>query len=399
MTDRECITAKVNQVRRRLFLLLLANFMAVAACGAVLVAVLAGFPNATARGPVVLAAVVFALTAGLLAILRTPSGSATAERIDRRLGLQQRLETAWECRLSHDELDLLLLRDAAQRLHYVQTSVVAPMHLSRVTKICLLTGVLLVLGAGIFRVLDGSNRGDVLPVEGRAQAGQGSPPTDEAGKTTASVSTSQKPGRADPRNPDTPGSSSELAGRASQLPGTAQDVSLLFPGQDPPSSMAADKGASADRPVDSQWRADASSAAGNPLSGASPQDRRTAPGSEVPVPPPGRTPDALSSGAASPGSTAGVDSIRRSLQPALASPAGQSSGRGGGSSGGGAGTAARPAQGRESSRASNADAEFFARYARRYPATGPGPEAVQANQAIPPGMRQYIAAYFAALHR
>ena len=165
MTDAERIRAKVNQVRTRLFLVLLANFMAVAACGVVLVAVLAGFRNEPAGRPIVLAAVAFALTAGLLAFLRTPSGPATAERVDRRLGLQQRLETAWECLPSRDELDLLLLRDAAQRLHYVQTSIVAPLRLSRATKIWLLTGVLLVLSVSIFRVLDRSNRWGVFPSE------------------------------------------------------------------------------------------------------------------------------------------------------------------------------------------------------------------------------------------
>jgi hypothetical protein len=57
MTDAERITAKVNQVRTRLFLVLLANFMAVAVCGVVLVAVLAGFRNESAGRPIVLAAV------------------------------------------------------------------------------------------------------------------------------------------------------------------------------------------------------------------------------------------------------------------------------------------------------------------------------------------------------
>ena len=241
MTDAERIRAKVNQVRTRLFLVLLANFMAVAACGVVLVAVLAGFRNEPAGRPIVLAAVAFALTAGLLAFLRTPSGPATAERVDRRLGLQQRLETAWECLPSRDELDLLLLRDAAQRLHYVQTSVVAPLRLSRTTKIWLLTGVFLVLSVSIFGVLDRSNRWGVFPSEDSARAGQGSSPAGEAAKTTARATESARLGRAESRQAGPLDGPPQLAGRSNQRRGTAQDVALLFPGQEPPSSAAADK--------------------------------------------------------------------------------------------------------------------------------------------------------------
>ena len=399
MTDAERIRAKVNQVRTRLFLVLLANFMAVAACGVVLVAVLAGFRNEPAGRPIVLAAVAFALTAGLLAFLRTPSGPATAERVDRRLGLQQRLETAWECLPSRDELDLLLLRDAAQRLHYVQTSVVAPLRLSRTTKIWLLTGVFLVLSVSIFRILDRSNRWGVFPSEDSARAGQGSSPAGEAAKTTARATESARLGRAESRQASPLDGPPQLAGRSNQRRGTAQDVALLFPGQEPPSSAAADGGASADRLGDASRRDNAPSAAVNPRSDAGGPDRRTAPGGDPSVVPPGRTAADSPVGAASPGPTAGAASIRKSLQQAGASPAGRSPGLGAGSSAGGAGSAAGRAQGRNPRSVESADAAFTGRYARQYAAMGPVSEAVLANQGIPLGMRQYVAAYFAAIHR
>lgn len=399
MTDAERIRAKVNQVRARFFLLLLANFVAVAVCGVALVAVLAGFRDGPAGSPVVLAAVAFGLTAGLLAILRTPSGPAIAERVDRRLGLQQRLETAWECLASRDELDLLLLRDAAQRVHYVQASIVAPLRLSRATKISVLAGVMLILGVSIFRILDQSNRWGVFPLESSARAGQGTSPAGVAEKTAARAVEAPRPGRAESRPAGTLDGAPQLAGRASQKPGTAQDVSLLFPAQEPPSSPAAGKGASADRPGDASQRADASSRAVSPQSDAGAPDKRAARGSELPVTQPGRTPVDPSLGAASPGSTAGAASVRKSLQQTVASPSGQSSGRSGGSSAGSGGSAAGRAQGRDRGSAENADAAFIARYARQYPAMGPVSDAVLASQGVPPGMRQYIAAYFAAIHR
>jgi len=399
MTDAERIRAKVNQVRARLFLALLANFMAVAACGVVLVAVLAGFRSEPAGRPIALAAVAFALTAVLLAFLKTPSGPATAERIDRRLGLQQRLETAWECLASRDELDLLLLRDAAQRVHYVQASIVAPLRLSRATKISVLAGVMLILGVSSFRILDRSNQWGVFPLESSASAGQGSSPAGAAERTTTRAAEAPRPGRAVSRQTGTLDGAPQFAGRASQKPGTAQDVSLLFPAQEPPSSPAADKGASADRPGDASRRADASSQVVSPQSDAGAPDRRAAPGGELPVTQPGRAPADLPLGAASPGSTAGAASVRESLQQTVASPSGQSSGRSGGSSAGSGGSAAGRAQGRDRGSAENADAAFIARYARQYPAMGPVSDAVLASQGIPPGMRQYIAAYFAAIHR
>jgi hypothetical protein len=400
MTDAGRIRAKVNQVRARLFLVLLANFMSVAACGVVLVAVLAGFRNEPAGRPIVLAAVAFALTAGLLAYLRTPSGQGTAERVDRRLGLQQRLETAWECLPSRDELDLLLLRDAAQRLHYVQTSIVAPLRLSRVTKIWLLVGVLLVLSVSIFRILDWSNRWGVFPLESSARAGQGSSPVGEGARMTTRAADAPKPGRGEIRQAGPLDGPPQSAGRSSQRPGTAQDVSLLFPAQEPPSSSAADKGASADRPGDASKRTGASSPAVSPPSSAGGPEKPAAPGGDLSVMQPARrpaVPPLLE--AASPGSTAGAASVRKSLQQAVASPTGQSSGRGVGSGAGGTGSPARRAPGRDSRSVGSADAAFIAKHARQYPAIGRVSEAVLADQRIPLGMRQYIAAYFAAIHR
>jgi hypothetical protein len=309
------------------------------------------------------------------------------------------LETAWECLPSRDELDLLLLRDAAQRLHYVQTSVVAPLRLSRPTKIWLLTGVFLVLGVSLFRVLDRSNRWGVFPSESAAMAGQGSPPVGEAARTTARVAEAPKPGLGGSPQAGGPNGPSRLAGRSSQRIGMAPDVSLLFPAREPPSFPAADKGASADRPDGAPRHADESTQTETPRPDAGASDRRAARGSESPVMQPGRTPAVPPTGAASPGSTAGAASVRKSLQQTVASPTGQPSGLGGGSSAGSAGPAARRAPGSTPPSAGNADAAFIARYARQYPAVGQVSEAVLANQSIPLGMRQYIAAYFAAIHR
>ncbi|MCK7498439.1 MAG: hypothetical protein MZW92_53260 [Comamonadaceae bacterium] len=283
MTDAARIGAKVNQVRARLLFLLLANFVAVAVCGVALVAVLAGFRDEPAGGPVVLAAVAFGLTAVLLAILRTPSGPATAERIDRRLGLQQRLETAWECLASRDELDLLLLRDAAQRVHYVQTSIVAPLRLSRATKISVLAGVMLVLGVSIFRILDRSNRWGVFPSESSARAGQESSPAGVAEKTAARAVEAPKPGRA--------WIATGQAHWTALL--SSRDARARSPGQrrtsrcssrprnrHPPQPPA--RGASADRPGDASRRADASRQAVNPQPDAGAPDGRAAGGSELP---------------------------------------------------------------------------------------------------------------------
>jgi hypothetical protein len=400
MTDAERITAKVNQVRTRLFLVLLANFMAVAACGVVLVAVLAGFRNESAGRSIVLAAVELALTAGLLAFIRTPSGPATAKRVDRRLGLQQRLETAWECLPSRDELDLLLLRDTAQRLHYVQTSIVAPLRLFRATKLWLLIGVLLVLSASIVRILDRSNRWGIFPLESSASAGQALPPVGEAARATIRAAEAPKPGLgAESRQAGPLDGPPQLAGRSNQRPRTAEDVSLLFPGQEPPSSSAAGRGASSDRPGDASRRAAASKTAADPQSGANAPDKRSARGDERSVMQPSRTPANPPLGSTSPGSTAGAASVRKSLQQTVASPIGRSSGRDAGSGTGGTGSPARRAPGRDPRSAGSADAAFIARYARQYPAIGLVSEAVLADQSIPLGMRQYIAAYFAAIHR
>lgn len=400
------IVGTLKTVRRRLFLVLLVNSSLVAVCGLAFALALfsirrvpTGVPP---RGVAILLFCLAFFSALLAAFLRMPSWKETAKLVDRRVGLQQRLETAWECLIPREEIDLLLLRDAWQRLRHLRPATVVPMRLARLTKVALGAGLITLSSLAVIRLLGGWDQWGLFQSEQTTQlSGQAQPQA--KGKLTARTPETEEarnPGRSPAPGFSATSPNSNPRSRASNTTpasaGNPQTESVAA-AREPPSTPGAGKGAAEERPPN-----DTGSSRANPAKPLPAQSNKPDQQSEETPPRPSQPPAQPSNSGAGaarllPSST-GAASIRESGRRAGSQAAGTRAAPG---APGNAGSAVSLKQTMQSSAPlglSKNDAAFLARHAQDYQTFWLATEAALAKDKIPPGFRKYIADYFAAIH-
>jgi len=364
VTDAVLIVDKVRTVRRRQFLALFADSAVTVSCviGVAALALTCAGPRLPLRPSAALLIAPVLVVSALVARLRMPPRKGTVKLMDRVLGLEQRLETAWERLDGTEEIDRLLLEDTCRRLLPASPSTVLPVRLDRRAWTVLAASVAVAAGLGILRLLQGG-------------AETGSHPARVSPSAADSV-----PARASP-------------GRSSR--GTPEQRAAL--------AKSADTG----RPPLSS---DAGRASSSAQSGP---ETISAPEAAPETPRPAFRPTADPSSAARPGESgqpappATRDDV---LPPRLSSGAtgkphaGASAAPGGGSAaaiaGGGAGgspVGIPKAQAKPTRVLTPDEAALLDRFAGSDGTYRKSAEGAIAEQAIPPGFRKYIADYFRAL--
>jgi hypothetical protein len=296
----------------------------------------------------------------LVALGRMPSRKETARLADLRLGLQQRLETAWECLEPRDEVDLLLLRDAGRRIAPFAPAAVVPIRFTRGAAIFAGAGLIVFAGLGIVRLLSEWNRAGAglseasatisdqaaLPGEeplGRRKAGPGS--------SAVAVQAADSREAASTSNPD----------RLPDRGGSVRPEEVVQPARPPEKTQASG--------VTPSFEAQPVAPSSTGRAGAAGIPHRESEAA-------GRSAGAL--------------------------PARQSGAAGGSEvMGRGSGKPLSVAQGAPSRRASlsRSDADYLTRFSGEIGAYRAAAEAAVSGERIPPGLRAYVAAYFAAVHR
>jgi hypothetical protein len=156
MSDADLIKAAIGRVRKRQFLFLWLNSSVIALLAFILWAILCSlrFIALPVSSPGFhLALMVLMLSAALAVSIRTmPSWKESVKQIDETLGLQQRLQTSWENIPPRDEIDSLLLADAAKRIVRLRPALIIPMRLNRIAILSFFILLPAVACLGILRV-------------------------------------------------------------------------------------------------------------------------------------------------------------------------------------------------------------------------------------------------------
>jgi hypothetical protein len=397
MSDADWISAKLTSVRRRLFWVLFVDSLSTAACGLIFLwALFSIFQARLTRPPLVVAGwasctCVFA--AALISFFKVPSAKTSAKFVDRRLKLEQRLETAYECLAPQEEIEWLLLRDARLRLIHFRPSAVAPMRLGGATKVVLSVGLIACTSLGMLQILNGWNRlglrdaGNPGPLIG--QASNQAPDKGSAAKSKSGVARSPVQSAA-PGMSNMPPDSGPARKNGGLAPSSADMVA-------PP--MAAQAGSTpgtAQSPVNPQAPVQGNPAISKAAAPAVPA-QPISPGTAQPSPSVPQTAGSVSTNAGAP-STSGTASIRALERRANSQPAGAPSAPDARGDAGSAGAARGQGMPPGQAAVSKSDAAFLARFAGQYQANVLAAEKALAKDSIPAGFRKYIAAYFAAIH-
>ncbi|MBN2241154.1 MAG: hypothetical protein JW793_00585 [Acidobacteria bacterium] len=396
MTDAERIAGKFKRIRRRLFLVRLAGSAAAACCLFGITAVLFTFESLRfyRSSGLWLGLLGAGLTAAAIvfSFLGMPSWKETVRRVDRNLNLRQRLVTAWECTPPREEIDRLLVRDAARRLSAASPASALPLGFHRTHGILLAIGLLFFTALSLVRLLDGA--GPQKPAQARKTAPIAADGAPETGETSAN----KWDGGASPDSPD----------------------SAVAPVRNAPAVAAR---AAGENPESAALRGSSATSAGGGTREMPPLNRQESYSTAFPFRP------------AAPGDTGSAEDRSRDLAETEDSPAermtadaakitedgdspGSSSpgiyGRKRASDTGGAATGARHAQdlGIDAGNAAaagktvqpagvNPEPENIAdpegRPAPDYPSLRLAAERALAREKIPPGLRKYVADYFRAI--
>jgi hypothetical protein len=404
MSDVALILRKLRRVRRRLFFVHLINSLSIAVCILAFLAALFSFRGVAWGFSGLTAALTCAavlMISAVVAFLRTPGMKATAKLVDRKLALQQRLETALECIAPREEVDRLILKDAAQRMAHVVPAAVVPVRFAQFARVAFGAGLITLAGLALIRFLEGWNRGDFIAQRNRPQVAGQTPV--QPGELPAAVSKNaeMRPGS----SAAAPGFSVAApdAGSAKRLADASQsqaaNPALTSPNPTAQSAGApgASKEGAAGQAQASQQAQPTHPLASTPAQPASPDRRGTQGGtqtSQAQARPQDRDGDA--SGPSR--SSSGAASIRAATKPDAgsstaaigAAEAGRGT-KGSAASGGAMQPAGLPV-------ISRPDAAFIARYASEYASYRLAAEQALTREKIPPGFRKYIADYFASIH-
>jgi hypothetical protein len=400
MPDEDRIIRKLNEVRRRQFLVCFVNTAGIALVVWVLGFVLCRFGFFALPKPsfkVDLAAgIALAGAAFLFSVLTMPSRKETAKLVDRALGLKQRVETSLESIPAHDEMDALLLQDTGRRMAAIRPAEIVPAQINRAVTASFLVCLLAISAFGIARILQ---RRNLLRLENngnRIQTAKGSlakaktlPKTEQEGSRT------NNPAKMQP---------SMIAGSEAGRPLLKESVAVPEPAdpsglqsaQGPPAVPIPDRGAADNRNLTAaaaifaksqimpepekgstnrQSAKPGETAEGNKMSG-----RERASGRNPPVQP-----------------NAGAASIRKAERGGNGQ-AGASAHGGTQENPGGALPAGRTGLLSPKPIQSGSNAVSPADPLLNYPALLPAAERALAKEKMPPGLKSYIAEYFKAIH-
>jgi hypothetical protein len=403
MSDAAFITAKLKTVRRRQFLILLFRCISTAVVGFVFWGLFCALGIFSPPGlSVILLLISAAATLSVCLIVSLagmPSWKDTVKLVDKASGLQQRLETSWECIPPREEMDALLLSDTSRRIQSIRAAAVVPLQFGQTTRISLILCLLAVATLGIVLILGGRNRAyspvpgkAPLAVTGKTRQSKNAPKANSA-KNQADISGKTQPFASDE-------STSESDRRSSQTNLTREFENIpqqtyLQSAKQPPTTPIPDRGI-ANRQEGSSAAA-VSSKPGNrfeserrakdhqsgTIKGTTRADKTYSHDS---------VPDADASRP-----NAGAESIRKAERD------------GNGKSGSPALSKTKPnvgatLSGGQAEHSLNKqimtgnDARFWDEYSRDYPALLFAVEQALQKEKIPPGFKKYIADYFKAIH-
>lgn len=400
MSDADVIKAKLKQIRRRHFLIQLLRHSSVALVGFAFWLLLCGMeifpwqrPSAFVQ---LIACAAMASAVVAISVFKIPSLKETAKIADISLGLQQRLETSWECIPPREDIEHLLLRDTSHKIIAIRPSMVIPVRFDRSTNKLLLVCLLATTALGIVRILESWNPG-YLPQNGTApqSAANSSPQSQNAKNTNMAKRHINSPGRAQ-ASADNP--SNTQSGRNSLPQGfdralnSDSEQTQIQPVQGPPSTSKPDDGDG--RP---QGGLSIASGASKPEIENGSADASVQGGKKVPVP--------QDKGYSNGGSTipdvsfrpnAGARSVRKSSQVsgqyANTSASLKEVANGGSISGG------RSGRSLNKSAFIRKDVRFSGELSLENPAFWLAVEQALQKEKIPPGFKKYIADYFRAIH-
>jgi hypothetical protein len=168
MSDAAIITAKLKGIRRRQLLILMLQGSSLAFLGFIFLIILNTFkifslPGLSVRMHVISGAILIVAVL-VVSLLKMPSWKDTAKRVDVALGLQQRVETSWECIPPRDEIEVLLIGDTSRRIRSMIPAAVMPIKFGRRTCLLFLIFLIATTTLGIVRILEGWNHRSLLKV-------------------------------------------------------------------------------------------------------------------------------------------------------------------------------------------------------------------------------------------
>lgn len=400
MSDAKRIVGTLRRIRRRLFFSRLVESSGLACCIFGISAVLFSFERLRFyQSPGLWLGLLsggLAATVLVYSVLSMPSWKETVKLADRRLDLQQRLETAWECLTPREEIDRIILMDAGRRLTAISPASVVPFRIQRNTGILLTVGLLAFSTLSIARLLAGTDRMKPASFDNPRQIAAETHVEPDAGAEEAPA-----------KNPD--------AGPRG-LPDSESDAVRKAP--------ATSRGTMEDVTDSAVLQASPQPSGGTGMDAADAFDRGMTPSEAFPFgqTPPGmaesdaeRAPDTSGDIDAKPEMTAREpDTNRNDEDTPLSSFAGLSDRKEIGNSEGAtagmqhpqpAGDAAgkSPAAGQtmqppDDNRHSGNEADLRARLTADYPALRIAAEQALSREKIPPGLRKYIDDYFRAIH-
>jgi hypothetical protein len=165
MSDADSILLKLKEVRRRQFLVLFLGQASIALLGWLFWAFLCKLEFFAGYKPSLMVwltpGVVLVSAACARVFFRKPTWKDSAKLVDQALGLNQRVETSFECIPALDEMDALLLKDTIHRIASVPPAAIVPMQFDRGVRVSLCVCVMAIAAMGILRILqrwdDGHN--------------------------------------------------------------------------------------------------------------------------------------------------------------------------------------------------------------------------------------------------
>ncbi len=400
MTDEVLIVGKLRQVRRRQLIMRFAGAAGIACCLFGIIAVVFTFESLRFyRSPglwLCLLGAGLGVATLVFTFLSMPSWEKTVKQVDRNLNLQQRLETAWECRPPLEEIDRLILGDAAGRLSAIPPASVAPVRINRITGILLTVGLLAFAVLGIGRLLEGTGPLKLASSAKLRQTAAEEPPVSDAGAGETAAKSSDNgtsPGSTDSAGNSVRNTTEGSERSMEEIPdnavlqenptasgGDGTDESLSFNTNESPSAAfpfrqtaPGETNSAADRSSDMEGRENSQP--------------------EMRLPDAARNPDAADSSGRS---SAGI-SDRKKIGNAEEAAAGMQQAPAPENNAGDVPAAGKSMQAAGTNPDPGQDASLRKRLSSNYPSRWSAAERALSRENIPPGLKKYIADYFRAI--
>jgi hypothetical protein len=334
----------------------------------------------------------------VISVFRMPSWKNTAKLLDAALGLNQRIETSFECIPARDEMDTLLLQDTSGRIASIRPAEAVPLQFSRTVKVFFFICLLSIATMGIIRILHNGNLASIGKSGNAMQPVKGSlPQAKNPSKSNPAGSQADNLGKSQSfiGNDSASGSGHHSSKDAESTPEQSNPFRQQS-AQGPRGVSTADRGAS-----DSRGLASATTIFSKPKIMPEPEKRD-------PNLQPGKLGDASEGnkpssrgGAAGDNFPARPDAGAASIRKAERAGGGQSSSSA--LSGTQANPGGKPSAGQAGILSSKPipsgnNAASQAERSLDYPALWPATERALAKEIMPPGLKSYIAEYFKAIH-